>query len=124
MNDLNNETKHDEERMIKFNNMEKIDDFFGSPAKFEKIFDPKKVTEAFAGGKKLDDWLDQATLDKLLASSPKEMRPTFTQWDAKGITADGLLATLKVNDAVKHKYSKVQQMYTLFLKLKPPQAAH
>ncbi|KAE9006038.1 hypothetical protein PR003_g16812 [Phytophthora rubi] len=79
MNDLNNETKNDEERMIKFNNMEKIDDFFGSPAKFEKIFDPKKVTEAFAGGKKLDDWLDQATLDKLLASSPKEMRPTFTQ---------------------------------------------
>ncbi|KAE9341107.1 hypothetical protein PF008_g10793 [Phytophthora fragariae] len=55
MNDLNNETENEEERMIKLNTIEKVDDFFGSPAKFEKLFDAKKVTEAFAGGKKLDD---------------------------------------------------------------------
>ncbi|KAE9079879.1 hypothetical protein PF005_g23221 [Phytophthora fragariae] len=124
MNDLNNETENDEERMIKFSSLEKIDEFFGGPEKFEKLFDAKKVNEAFAGGKKLDGWLDKATLDSLRGLGPTEMRPTFTQWEAKGITADGLLAMLKVNDAVQHKYSRVQEMYAMFLKMKAAQAAH
>lgn len=66
--------------MIKLNSKEAIDKLLGTGDHFKKVLCTARVDEVFAGGKKLDDWLDKKTLNKLLITEPKEMRPTFEAW--------------------------------------------
>ncbi|POM74294.1 Avirulence protein (Avh) [Phytophthora palmivora] len=102
---------------IKLNTPGKIDKILGVK-KLDELLDPARA-DALLAKNKLGGWIEKATLDKVRSGTLDEKKEVLSSWRRSKLTPEELTKFIKADPSIEKKYMYVAKLYEGYLKKQP-----